>query len=461
MQYWSQGQACFVPSALGDHVVIPPNESEWLFEQTDSAVSDTVNLNNELQAEATIGEPFMVHAPTVRGIITRDLTKNLSALTSDIFDELSTAVDEAWGIDTQEWKEVNPFTTLLGIIARTSNRAYVGPQLCRNEKLIHSALSYSATLFPCSIAIRHVPQPLRPLVSPLITIYNQYHRRTISNIIKPEVERRLAELNIHHSDPEKPSQPRNDFLQWLIEAALKSNNPYDLKPHIITQRMIILQFVTMYPISNSATDALYDIISQPNSASILSVLRNETNDTFAAHNNTWSKRAVNKLHKLDSCLKESLRLAPVVAFGSGRYVLAKGGLTTPLSKTYLPEGCTVAIPSVAIHSDPANYDGPTTYKPFRFAERHEGATTENPSPTNSNIRDSLTATSPLSTSFGHGRFACPGRFFAADQMKMLFAYIIRNYDFEYLPARPGRMWVGPFNVAPMRDKIRVRRREKR
>jgi len=33
-------------------------------------------------------------------------------------------------------------------------------------------------------------------------------------------------------------------------------------------------------------------------------------------------------------------------------------------------------------------------------------------------------------SFGAGRHACPGRFFAAMELKVLLAYIICNYDFK-------------------------------
>jgi len=471
-QYWSQGKACFVPSALGDHIVIPPNEYNWLIDQSDEALDDTINLNNELQAEATIGEPFMLHAPIVRDIVTRELSRKLAALTTEMFDELKTAIDEQWGMDTNNWKEVNPNSTLLQIVARGSNRVFVGFPLCRDQKFIHSCLSYASTLFPCSIAIRHVPKPLQPLFTPLITIANQRHRRTIAKFVKPEVQRRMAELSGHGPDAEKAlknSRSTENCLNWLIDAALKSGRAFDRDPYIITQRLIILQFVTMYPISGSSTDALYDIVSQPNSEAIVASIRQNINEVLSTNDNTWTKRALSQLTTLDSAFRESLRLAPVVAFGSGRYVGAKGGLTTPISNTYLPEGSTVAIPSVAIHENPANYDNPTEYDAFRFnskVEQTSSTETVNPEALNNTSPDATVKptafanTSFKFTSFGHGRSACPGRFFASDQMKLIFAYIIQNYDIEFLPKRPDRMWAGPFNVAPMTKTIRVKRREK-
>lgn len=39
--------------------------------------------------------------------------------------------------------------------------------------------------------------------------------------------------------------------------------------------------------------------------------------------------------------------------------------------------------------------------------------------------------------FGHGRYACSGRFFAAHEIKMILAHIILHYDLAY-PTGKGR-----------------------
>lgn len=36
-----------------------------------------------------------------------------------------------------------------------------------------------------------------------------------------------------------------------------------------------------------------------------------------------------------------------------------------------------------------------------------------------------------SLSFGHGLHACPGRFFASNEIKILLAYLIVNYNFRF------------------------------
>lgn len=46
--------------------------------------------------------------------------------------------------------------------------------------------------------------------------------------------------------------------------------------------------------------------------------------------------------------------------------------------------------------------------------------------------------------FGFGRHACPGRFFALHQAKLLLAYVLMNYEVEHLVKRPEQLrflWV--------------------
>jgi hypothetical protein len=43
---------------------------------------------------------------------------------------MAAAVDELWGTDTREWSFVKIFDSMTKIIARTSNRVFVGLPLC-------------------------------------------------------------------------------------------------------------------------------------------------------------------------------------------------------------------------------------------------------------------------------------------------------------------------------------------
>jgi hypothetical protein len=53
----------------------------------------------------------------------------------------------------------------------------------------------------------------------------------------------------------------------------------------------------------------------------------------------------------------------------------------------------------------------------------------------------------------------PGRFFAAQQLKLVLAYIALNYDIKPIPFRPTNLWFVNTQGPPLDSKISVRRRE--
>ena len=72
---------------------------------------------------------------------------------------------------------------------------------------------------------------------------------------------------------------------------------------------------------------------------------------------------------------------------------------------------------------------------------------------------STVTTSDTFLPFGHGRHACPGRFFAATEMKLLLAYIVMNYDIKPMETRPPNEFLGGNVLPPMKANIWVRRRK--
>jgi len=98
--------------------------------------------------------------------------------------------------------------------------------------------------------------------------------------------------------------------------------------------------------------------------------------------------------------------------------------------TYLPKGAYVAVPTYAIHSDGSNYPDPTSFVPFRFVDKAK----------TTGHKVDITATSTEFLEFGHGRHACPGRFFAATELKLMLALIVMKYDVKLEAPRPEKRW---------------------
>jgi hypothetical protein len=70
-------------------------------------------------------------------------------------------------------------------------------------------------------------------------------------------------------------------------------------------------------------------------------------------------------------------------------------------------------------------------------------------------------TSPESLNFGHGNHACPGRFFASNEIKVVLIELLRCWDFRFLAGkgRPENV-LGDMTCTPdMRTQMEFRRRK--
>jgi len=93
--------------------------------------------------------------------------------------------------------------------------------------------------------------------------------------------------------------------------------------------------------------------------------------------------------------------------------------------TRLPKGAMISAPVAMFSTDPDFVEDPETFDGFRWYKKSleaEGRATHSTTWTTTSARD---------LAFGHGRHACPGRFFASDMTKTLLAFIILQYDIKY------------------------------
>lgn len=97
----------------------------------------------------------------------------------------------------------------------------------------------------------------------------------------------------------------------------------------------------------------------------------------------------------------------------------------------LQKGDQVAVSSQrmwddSVHASPLEYDG------YRFLKMRKEPGREN--------FGQLVTTSPDHLAFGHGTHACPGRFFAAHEVKIALAQILTEYDIRLLQDTPPRVF---------------------
>lgn len=131
-----------------------------------------------------------------------------------------------------------------------------------------------------------------------------------------------------------------------------------------------------------------------------------------------------------------------------------------------------------IHQDQDFYRDPCSFDAFRFSRPHEiDMATQARAPAEPTGDPATRATDPAGCSispkppqtdlvnggdtflgFGYGKHSCPGRFFAAHEMKLLLAHLVQHYDVEELPKRPVQQTVMETKLPSNSATIRVRRR---
>ena len=99
----------------------------------------------------------------------------------------------------------------------------------------------------------------------------------------------------------------------------------------------------------------------------------------------------------------------------------KAMVDTELSDgTFIPKGSFISANMTTIHNDPEYYPAPNEFRPWRFSDMREKSSEEA-------LKHQAVNTSTEFLPFGHGRHACPGRFFAVNELKAMMCYLVMNY----------------------------------
>ncbi|KAK0638467.1 putative cytochrome P450 [Cercophora newfieldiana] len=438
-----------------DRVILPRSEIQFVTDQPDTVLSMHDEVVDSLQFQYTSVNADLVDNPTHHHLITTTLTNQTGNLVPDVADETEWSFNKHWGNDTA-YREIGLYDTMTRVISGVTNRVFVGEPKCRDQELLRISLRYAAQLPITGQILRAVWPPIRPLVGFFLTIPLRITTSQFESTLRHEIEARVAAYDARQRDPEKKSsEPEaNDFLQWLIHQAKATGNPYMWKTSTLAGRILLINFAAIHTSSFAITGAILDLVASKQE--YVDELREEIQSVLAEYGGQWNKRALAQMQKLDSVFRESARLNSFATVGLARRVVAKDGITTP-SGIKLPYGTTLIVPSYTILHDDSIYPDAEEFKPFRFSEQRSDEKVGYVK----RAAKQFATTSTEYLAFGHGRNACPGRFFAANELKLILAHVVMNYDFEITGkgSRPRNKWYGMVRVPPMQATIRIRKRD--
>ena len=405
--------------------------------------------------------PQILKDPYHEHVIHKYLPRRVASLVPEMWEEVQVAIDETWGMNTMEWKDVGIWQNMMRVIPSVTNRMMVGPQVCRNEDFLENMGKFAVDVITCSsVYLRFTPRFLKPLVGPLVSIPNTRHWRNTTKYTLPIINERLANIKRKQEDPSFHWDEPNDYISWHIKLAMAEGRHDELTPDMISRRLMPVNFAAIHTTALTITSAIFDLLSSPHSPEWLEGIREEAERVLREEGGQWTKNGLARCHRSDSAIRESMRVSNFMALNAVRKVMPAEGIENKAGGWRAPQGALLGVDIHSVQHDPEIYPDPNTYDPFRFSRHRETSDTSNVHSTvNGTGNTSLIATSDIFLPFSHGRHACPGRFFVALEMKLILAYIAMNYEIEPLKNRPPNTWFGLNAVPSMKATIKVRRKE--
>ncbi|KAL3711813.1 hypothetical protein TMatcc_000505 [Talaromyces marneffei ATCC 18224] len=266
----------------------------------------------------------------------------------------------------------------------------------------------------------------------------------------PELQRSRAKLKkmMHLLGPvlevRKGVDHVSDMLSWNV-----ANSPSNLKHNLKYQahNQLIASAAAIHTTNMQLSHALFDLAAYPE---YQAPLREEVQTVLRTEpNGVWTKSGLAKLRKLDSFLKESQRMNPLGLLTFERRVM--NDITLPDGVT-IPKGYNIGCPTSSIAKDSALWDNPNTFEAFRFERLRQQPGCEN--------KHQFVTTGIDSLYFGHGKHACPGRFLADAEIKLILINLILHYDCK-LPdgtSRPANVEMNSGVMADPTKTILLKRR---
>lgn len=348
------------------------------------------------------------------------------------------------------------------MIARVSSRVFLGLEICRNPKWQRITIDYTVDSFMAVVALKRYPQFLHRFVNWFLPQTRRLRAQVAEarSIIQPVIDKRAAAGWVH---PGNASGKRyTDAIQWMHDVFKSKGKNYDFA---IGQ--LGLSLAAIHTTTDLLTQVIYDLCEHPE---MIQPLREEISTVLGAEG--WKRTALYKMKLLDSVIKESQRLKPpglcmfqvkqkplyphhllLRSLADDRLVSMRRYVTKDVTLQdglIIPKGSSIGVSS-HWSWDPSYFENPNEFDGYRFFKMAEDPNTQREA--------QFVSTSPQHLAFGHGNHACPGRFFAANELKIALAHLLMKYDFKLSEnANPSVFCMGWMMNSNGNTKLLVRRR---
>ncbi|KIW16986.1 hypothetical protein PV08_04177 [Exophiala spinifera] len=358
------------------------------------------------------------------------ITTNLTRFTKPMSDECGQVLKEAL-TDAPDWHQVNPSTTVSQIVSRVATRGLLGKDFCEDPNWIKSLEQYATTFFFAAerFSVYH------PYIRPIAHWFLPYCRKLRAN--SAQCSSIMQGVLKKRKEAQGTASTQNT-IEWAQLAA--KGKEYDP-----AQIQLSIGLGGIATTTNMLSWFLLCISKHPE---CLEPLRKEIISVLRDSEGGWKKTTIYNMKLLDSAMKESQRLKPLTLCTMRRLVLEDMTLS---DGTFLPKGTMLVVSSSQLR-DPQIYPNPDKFDIYRFYNMRQIAGNEN--------AGQFVTTSQDYSAWGHGKHACPGRFLASNQIKIVLCHLLVKYDFRLAKGSPTDSMAFGFSiVTPPTARIEVRRRK--
>lgn len=170
-----------------------------------------------------------------------------------------------------------------------------GKELSENDEWVQASIQFALDGFVGAQAIKKVPTILRPIA--------QYFIPALRNISAHHQAARRAAVPLL-TRREKTGEEALDLLYWMAQEAKGDEADKDF----IASILLKVSFAAIHTSAAAPSQLLYDLCAMPE---YIGPLRREVESVLNI-DGTVDKRGFHKLVKLDSIMKESQRLNPLL-----------------------------------------------------------------------------------------------------------------------------------------------------
>ncbi|KAN0126092.1 Cytochrome P450 [Lactarius tabidus] len=420
--YEKSGRGVFKYATFRRWMVVA--SSPELIEDIKKAPDDVLSLKGQviefLQTEYTV-DLLDVHDDYHLDVMRSKLTRNIADSFKEFRDELIKSLDASIQVHGDDWVKVPVVETIQRVVCESMNYVFVGPPLCRNQDYLTLNLNFAINVVKFATIISVFPKPLKPIVARVLSNLPSQIQQEME-FIRPLVEDRFARMEEFGEDwDDKP----NDMLMWLMDEAKGIERSLEG----LARRMLVVNFAAVHTTSLTFVNVLYRLLSNPE---YVEPLRHDVETAVAEEG--WTKAGIDKMHKIDSFLRETQRLDNLDWLTVNRLAMRPFTFSNGVT---IPAGTLVSAPSGAIHKDGELYPNPEEFDGFRFVKLRELNV-------DAMARHQAFSTSPDHLTFGYGRHTCPGRAFAVNEIKVLLAHMVVTYDIKFEEGKqtPRGLFIG-------------------